>query len=85
MVVHDQGYTLSKLSENMPGMMEEEPEIVSSVLDRALEDIDRIREDIAGLEAQELEYAGDYLLAALETYGSEQAANNPLVIANAAR
>ena len=84
-VVHDQGYTLSELASAMPEAMEEEPEVVTSVLDQALEDIDRIRQDIAGLEAEELEYAGDYLLAALESYGSDQIASNPLVIANTTR
>ena len=79
-MVHGQGYTIKDLEGRLVDMLERDPEIVESVLDKALEDIDTIRNDIADLQTQELEYAGDALLAAITTYGSDQSADNPEVI-----
>ena len=79
-MVHGQGYTIKDLEGSLVDLLEREPEIVESVLDKALEDIDNIRNDIADLQTQELEYAGDALLAAVTTYGSDQSADNPEVI-----
>lgn len=82
-MVHDQGYTVKDLEGKFPEMMESEPEVVRTVLDKALEDIDNIRQEMADLQAQELGDVGDAVFAALETYGSEQSASNPAVMAQA--
>ncbi len=76
-MVHGQGYTINDLEGSFVKMLESEPEVVKSVLDKALEDIDAIRNDIADLQTQELEYAGDALLAAITMYGSDLSADNP--------
>ncbi len=84
-MVHDQGYTIKDLEGSMAEMLETEPVTTASILDTALQDIENIRQEVADLQAQELEDTGEYLLAALETYGSDQNAANPLVISAMAR
>ncbi len=84
-MVHDQGYTIKALEGSMVEMLESEPAITVTILDTALQDIADIRQEVADLQAQELENTGDYLLAALETYGSDQNAANPLLISAMAR
>ncbi len=83
-VVHGQDYTMKDIEGRVADMAVNEPKVVQTIVDKAISDVEVIVRDVTDLQTQELSDLGASLMAAFDTYGSDQMANNPAVLEHAA-
>ena len=83
-VVHGQDYTMKDIEGRVADMAVNEPKVVQTIVDKAISDVEVIVRDVNDLQTQELSDLGASLMAAFDTYGSDQMANNPAVLEHAA-